>query len=100
MKEGVYVEIGTNNQLIKKVTYHNDLKHGEYREYLYSTLKEERYYKHDKVEGTVKVYYDTGKVMEEGTYKNGTRDGISRWYDQEGKLTIEYEYKDGQLTSK
>jgi antitoxin component YwqK of YwqJK toxin-antitoxin module len=100
LKEGVCVEIGSNNQLNRKTSYHNDLRHGEYREYLYSTLKEERNYRNDKIEGTVKVYYDTGKIMEEGNYKNGTRDGVSKWYDQEGKVTIEYEYKDGQLVKK
>ena len=100
LKEGVYVEINSNNQLVKRIAYHKDLKHGEYREFMYSTLKEERYYQNDRIEGTVKVYYDTGKLMEEGNYKNGTRDGVSRWYDQEGKVTIEYEYKEGQLVKK
>jgi antitoxin component YwqK of YwqJK toxin-antitoxin module len=100
MKEGVSIEMGTNNQLTLKVGYHHDLRHGEYREYLYSTLKEERQYQNDKIEGVVKVYYDTGKIQEEATYKNGTRDGVSKWYDQEGNVTIEYEYKDGQLVKK
>jgi antitoxin component YwqK of YwqJK toxin-antitoxin module len=100
LKEGTYIEIGTNNQLTKKINYHKDLKHGEYKEYLYSTLKEERNYQNDKIEGITKVYYDIGKLMEEGSYKNGTRDGVSKWYDQEGKETFQYEYKEGQLVKK
>ena len=100
LKEGIFVEMGANNQLAKKIGYHHNLKHGEYREYLYATLKEERYYQNDKIEGTVKVYYDIGKLMEEGNYKNGIRDGVSKWYDQEGNVTIEYEYKEGELIKK
>jgi antitoxin component YwqK of YwqJK toxin-antitoxin module len=92
--------MGANNQLAKRISYHHDLKHGEYREYLFSILKEERNYQNDKMEGTVRVYYDTGKIMEEGNYKNGIRDGVSKWYDQEGNVTIEYEYKEGQLIKK
>ncbi len=100
-KEGMYLEFGdNNNQLKKKCTYHNDVRHGEYREYNYGNIKEERFYQNGKQEGTTKVYYDTGKIMEEGLYKNGLRDGVSKWYDQEGKVTIEYEYKNGELIKK
>ena len=100
LKEGIYIEMNSNNNITKRIAYHNNLKHGEYKEFMYSTLKEERYYQNDKIEGNVKVYYDTGKLMEEGNYKNGIRDGISKWYDQDGKVTIEYEYKAGELVKK
>lgn len=98
--EGVRVELSNNGQLEKKMTYHNDQLHGDYKEYRYSTVKEERFYQQGKLEGTVKIYYDNGKIMEEGAYKKGTRDGISRWYDQDGNVTIEYEYNEGQLIKK
>jgi antitoxin component YwqK of YwqJK toxin-antitoxin module len=100
-KEGEYIELNSSGQFVKRVAYHHNLRHGEYQVFNYSSLKEERFYQNDKLEGTVKTYYDNSvKVMEEGTYKNGTRDGISRWYDQEGKMTIEYEYKSGELVKK
>jgi antitoxin component YwqK of YwqJK toxin-antitoxin module len=76
------------------------LRDGEYREYNYTTVKEERFYKNGKLEGTVKIFYADGKLMEEGLYKNGVRDGLSKWYDQQGNLTIQYEYKDGVLVKK
>ncbi len=99
-KEGCYIELNSNGQFVKRISYHHDLRHGEYKELNYSNVKEVRFYQNDKLEDTVKIYYDNGKVMEQGLYKNGIRNGISRWYDQEGKLTIEYEYKNGELVKK
>jgi antitoxin component YwqK of YwqJK toxin-antitoxin module len=100
-KEGLYIEFNDNGQLLKRISYHNDLRNGEYREYTYSNLKESRFYRNDKLEDTVKIYYDNAvAIMEKGVYKNGIRNGISRWYDQNGKVTIEYEYKNGELVKK
>ncbi len=99
-KEGVLVEFNENGQLLRRCNYHNDLRDGEYKEYNYSTVKEERFYKNGKLEGTVKIFYADGKLMEEGLYKNGVRDGLSKWFDQQGNMTIEYEYKDGVLVKK
>ena len=98
--EGLRVEFSNNGQLEKSMEYHNGMLHGYYKELRYNTTREERYYENGKLEGTVRIYYDNGKIMEEGLYKNGTRDGISKWYDQEGNVTIEYEYKNGELIKK
>ena len=89
-----------NGQVVKRINHHNDVRHGEYREFTYTTVKEERFYQNGKLEGTVKIFYADGKLMEEGNYKNGLRDGLSRWYDQQGNMTIEYEYKNGELIKK
>jgi len=99
-KEGIAMELGNNGQLEKRMQYHNDQLHGDYREFRYTTVKEERNYQNGKLEGTVKIYYDNGKIMEEGAYQNGTRHGLSKWYDQEGNVTIEYEYNNGELVKK
>ncbi|HRK53950.1 MAG TPA: toxin-antitoxin system YwqK family antitoxin [Cyclobacteriaceae bacterium] len=99
-KEGLALEISNNGQLEKRMQYHNDQLHGDYREFRYSTVKEERNYQNGKLEGIVKIYYDNGKIMEEGAYQNGIRHGLSKWYDQEGNLTIEYEYRNGELIKK
>ncbi len=99
-KEGVSLEFNDNGQLSKRSNFHLDQLDGEYREFNYTTVKEERFYKNGKLEGTVKIFYPDGKVMEEGLYKNGTRDGISKWYDQQGNVTIEYEYQNGALIKK
>ncbi|GAB1444762.1 MAG: toxin-antitoxin system YwqK family antitoxin [Cyclobacteriaceae bacterium] len=99
-KEGLALEINNSGQLEKQMMYHSDQLHGIYKEYKYTTLKEERNYQNGKLEGIVKVYYDNGKIMEEGAYQNGTRHGVSKWYDQDGNVTIEYEYDNGKLIKK
>lgn len=99
-KEGLSLELTNNGQVSRQIYYHQNLKHGDYKEYNYAVLKEERFYENDKLEGLVKIFYGDGKIMEEGAYKNGTRHGISRWYDQVGTVTIEYEYDNGQLIRK
>jgi antitoxin component YwqK of YwqJK toxin-antitoxin module len=86
--------------LTKRCYYHKGVRHGEYKEFNYANLKEERVYSYGKIEGQVKIYYDNTKLMEESLYKNGVRDGVSKWFDQEGNLTIEYEYKNGELIKK
>lgn len=96
-KEGMALEISNSGQLEKRMQYHNDQLHGDYREFRYTTMKEQRNYRNGKLEGTVKIYYDDGKIMEEGAYQNGTRHGVSKWYDQDGNVTIEYEYESGEL---
>ncbi len=98
--EGAALEINENGQVAKQYNHHKDVLDGEYKEFNYSTLKEERFYKTGKLEGAVKIYYPDGKVMEEGNYKNGIRDGVSKWYDKDGNLSIEYEYKEGALIKK
>ncbi|CAN5182718.1 toxin-antitoxin system YwqK family antitoxin [soil metagenome] len=100
-KEGWYLEFGENtNQVVKRIMYHNDQRNGEYKEFYYSTTKEQRFYQNGKQEGVTTIFYDGGKRMEEGNYKNGLRDGISRWFDQNGQVTIQYEYKEGVLVKK
>ncbi|MFN7603430.1 MAG: toxin-antitoxin system YwqK family antitoxin [Bacteroidota bacterium] len=99
-KEGLCMEM-ENGQMTKRFYYHNGLRHGDYKEFKSTSLKEERNYMNGKIEGTVRIYYDyNSKLMEEGNYKNGVRDGVSKWYDQDGKLSIEYEYKNGELVKK
>lgn len=99
-KEGLCMEM-ENGQMTKRFYYHNGMRHGDYKEFKSTSLKEERNYVSGKIEGTVRIYYDyNSKLMEEGNYKNGVRDGASKWYDQDGKLSIEYEYKNGELLKK
>lgn len=96
-KEGLTLEL-ENGQMTKRFYYHQGVRHGDYKEFKSTSLKEERNYVLGKIEGTVRVYYDyNSKLMEEGNYKNGLRDGVSKWYDQDGKLSIQYEYKNGEL---
>lgn len=95
--EGQFVELSNSGQLVRQCTYHRGVRHGEYKEYNFSTLKEERVYDNGNLEGVVKIYYPDGKLMEEGLYQDGVRNGVSKWYDQQGNVSITYEYKNGQL---
>ncbi len=100
-KEGVAIEFTNNGSVSKRSMYHNDVREGEYKEYNYGNVHEERTYVNGKIDGTVRIYYDTNlKLMEESMYKNGVRDGVSKWYDQNGNLTIQYNYKNGELVKK
>ncbi|NJN41431.1 MAG: toxin-antitoxin system YwqK family antitoxin [Flammeovirgaceae bacterium] len=99
-KEGLHLELDDYGKIVKMMNYHQDLRDGDYKEFENSIVKEERFYKNDKLEGRVRIFYPDGKIMEEGSYKNGTRHGISKWYDQAGFVTIEYEYKNGELIKK
>jgi antitoxin component YwqK of YwqJK toxin-antitoxin module len=100
-REGISMEFTNNGSVLRRCNYHNDLREGEYKEYNYGNVREERRYLNGKIEGIVKIYYDnTLKVMEEGSYKNGLRDGVSKWYDQNGNVSIEYIYENGELVKK
>lgn len=99
-KQGSYIELDNRGQLLIAAYYHNDVLHGDWKQYIRTKAKEERVYVNGKLEGTVMIYYDNGKIMEEGSYANGVRDGLSKWYDQEGNVTIEYEYNAGELVNK
>ena len=99
-KEGLYMELDDYGKIVKMMNYHQDLRDGDYKEFNGSIVKEERFYKNDKLEGRVRIFYPDGKIMEEGAYKDGTRHGISKWFDQNGFATIEYEYKNGELIKK
>ena len=77
-------------------TYKDGKLHGLLR--IYSgdgTLKQERTYKNDKLEGPFKDYF-LGELQEEGTYKNGKKDGPYKLfhYLSNGELQEEGTYKD------
>ncbi|MBF1205055.1 MAG: hypothetical protein HXM13_03365, partial [Fusobacterium periodonticum] len=60
-------------------------------------LKEERFYKNDKLEGISKIYYPSGKLQVEVNFKDNEADGIFREYDETGKIINQETYKNGQL---
>jgi antitoxin component YwqK of YwqJK toxin-antitoxin module len=99
-KEGLHMEFNEHGQTLLTCTYHNNMRHGVYKTWNGTVLKEIKTYNGDKVEGLAKAYYDDGTLQEEGKYVNGQREGVSRWYDSKGKLSIEYEYRNGELVKK
>ncbi|WP_310556132.1 hypothetical protein [Flavobacterium sp.] len=54
-------------------------------------------YKKDKLEGSRKVFYITGKLAEEVFYKNDLKEGVSKKYSKESKLVEESVFKNGLL---
>lgn len=51
------------------------------------------------LEGSQKLYYETGQLKEEYFLKDGFRDGIYKSYYETGELLDEIEYKLGNLIS-
>ena len=46
-------------------------------------------------DGTVKQFYDSGKLFTEATYRNNRREGLTRIYrEEDGALWIEINFKD------
>jgi antitoxin component YwqK of YwqJK toxin-antitoxin module len=73
-KEGTMVELNESGQLLRQSNFHNDLQEGEYKEFNYGTVKEERFYKLGKLEGTVKIFLCRWKAYGRGAlYEWSTR---------------------------
>ena len=80
------LKIYKNNDLIKKIWYHENGK-----------LVYEWNYKDGKLEGKQYKWYDNGKFRYERNYKDGNYDGKQyTWYD-DGKLWYEWNFENGKL---
>jgi antitoxin component YwqK of YwqJK toxin-antitoxin module len=71
---------------------------GTVKEY-YETgkLKAECNYKSGKLDGICKIYFENGDLMSKNNYKGGKRDGITKSYYRGTRLRYKYEYKSGKL---
>lgn len=54
------------------------------------------YYKNGKLQGTRKVFYQSGKIAEETSYKNGIKEGKYKSYAENGFALEESNYKSGE----
>lgn len=45
--------------------------------------------------GIVKIYYPSGKIMSEESYKDDKLEGTVKKYDESGKITSEEFFKNG-----
>lgn len=76
----------------------NTIPDGTIKEYYENgRIKTIRNYKQGVPEGTSQDFYDTGNPMFTHNYTKGRKDGLSRWYYRNGMVKYEYEYKDGIL---
>ncbi len=117
IKDGKYVEVDENNNIIKIVNFKNNKKNGEYKEWekfvgSYSHGKHTNinsigkviltkcFYVDDKKEGEYTEWFDDEKIMTRCYYKNDKLEGeYKEWFDN-GKLEIHSVYKDGELLEK
>jgi antitoxin component YwqK of YwqJK toxin-antitoxin module len=51
----------------------------------------------DKIEGSRKVFYTSGKLAEDVMYKNNVKEGISKKYSKTGKLVEESNYVNNEM---
>ena len=79
-------------------TYYVDGKE-VYREELDQNLDIKQHAGH-LPDGTVKEFFENGKVYFECEVKKGQRDGVCRIYFDNGKINIEKNYKKGALDGK
>lgn len=86
-----------------QITAHTDYTDGIYdgikATYKFGKPQEEIPYVNGKIEGIMKKYYSSGKVMELIEYKNNVQDGYYRHFDEENVLDLEYVYKNGKKVS-
>jgi antitoxin component YwqK of YwqJK toxin-antitoxin module len=54
-------------------------------------------YKHGKVNGWARMWYEDGTLHMEATYKNGKTHGVRLAYHKNGRLFCRAEYADGEL---
>jgi antitoxin component YwqK of YwqJK toxin-antitoxin module len=101
-KFGMEVQMNKLLHLVEMSNYENDLLNGFHGKYKNTRPREEAFFSSDKLHGTIKIYYETGreqgKLRQTVDYKNGVVDGFVRHYNPEGEMTLEYTYKNGERT--
>ena len=99
LKEGYSFKLATRGQIDMKAQYHLGQLHGNYIQYKFGKVLEQRTYNTGKLDGLVVTYDErTWKVKQEVQYKNGLQDGYFRYYD-DGVMSLEYIYKNGEKIS-
>ena len=99
-KNGLFLEIDKQANLIKKIDYKDGYIHGSsYQWFKGGRLSKNQEYKEGKLDGKTVICYDRGAIQEESYYKNGKRDGVTIWYSYAdkgpGPKAAMYTYKDG-----
>lgn len=96
-KQGMALKMSDRGQILEKMYYANDVLNGVKYAYKYNRILEESIYKDGELDGTRKLYYETGKQLkEEGNFKNGKRTGVNTWYKESGEISLQYRYEDGK----
>ncbi|MCZ7649479.1 MAG: toxin-antitoxin system YwqK family antitoxin [Planctomycetota bacterium] len=87
-REGESKSYDLPGRLERVTAYKNDKREGEMLDYWTATGKPKRIvpYKADKVDGTVKEFYESGQVRREVPLKDDRFDGIEVQYDESGAI--------------
>ena len=99
LKDGPFLKFNNREQIDLKANYEQDQLHGPYWEYQYGRILKEANYKHGKLDGLYKEYYNSGKILKEIEFTDGVQNAHYRHYDETGNVTVVYEYKDGEKVS-
>lgn len=77
----------------------NHLQEGEWKYYHFKNkaVMAIEFYKAGKLNGTRKVYFETGKIAEETNYVNGIKQGPYKKYTENGFVLEEVTYKDDEF---
>lgn len=76
----------------------NKLREGEWKYYhkASKTIMTLENYKKGKLEGTLTVYYPSGKIVDETIYKNGLKEGAYKKYSEAGIVLENSFFKNGE----
>lgn len=95
-KHGVSVIYFPNGEISQKLTYRNDLRHGEWKQfYMGGTLKLEGHYENGSREGDFAMYTPEGRTEVEGYYEDNLMHGEWKFFDREGELLYTLVYNKG-----
>ena len=94
-KNGLWIYVEANGQIIGETYYINDLQEGPSKLYdeMGRIMRNETYHK-NKLDGIYENYVD-GEIDSRGKFKNGLMEGHWKYY-YEGRLARNVEYKNGQ----
>src|SRR5688572_7141518 len=96
LREGLSIKMSTRGQMDMKSRYKQGDLHGQFIQYKFGKIVEDRTYANGKLDGLLRKYDDrTWKLRKEMQYKQGELHGFFRHYDDEGNVTLEYQYENG-----
>ena len=107
-KQGVWLELYSNDQVKQQGTYRNNLKHGYWKYYNSQgdLLRVEKWVRGELIEGAAEVKKvdirreidkKSGKLSYKGAYRKDKPVGVHRWYDEKGNVDSSVTYVDGEV---
>jgi len=96
LRNGITQKFYRDSTTAEKITYLNDVKHGEWLQYHPNgVLSLRSAYNNGKINGKFEVWYENGKIQFSGQYLNDVRDGLWLIYNPDGTIKYRLEYAGG-----